>query len=129
MHLAAVGKCDPDADQYVACHKVKHAPADGGRQNIDPHFVHIQQLTEHKSDHEAELGTEEQIFAQDHQCQHRSPWKIRSGASVTAENTPGKCVGKLEIAEIPVPEYSISTTPKLLIAAATKSATEKQERF
>ena len=88
-HLAAVGKCDPDADQYVACHKVKHAPADGGRQNIDPHFVHIQQLTEHKSDHEAEQVLRNKFFAQDHQCQHqKSLENIRFRVpSVTAENT------------------------------------------
>ncbi len=93
-HLAAVGKCDPDADQYVACHKVKHAPADGGRQNIDPHFVHIQQLAEHKSDHEAEQVLRNKFFAQDHQCQHqKSLENIGPGAKCDCRKYAGKCVG------------------------------------
>ena len=93
-HLTAVGKCDSDADQDVACHKVKHTPADSGRQNIDPHFVHIQQLAEHKSDHEAEQVLGNKLFAQDHQCQHqKSLENIGPGAKCDCRKYAGKCVG------------------------------------
>src|SRR5699024_9450205 len=62
----------------------------------------------------------------------RSPWKIyvhvpRDRPGITSE----KPYGTLEIADMPLPEYSISTTPKLFIitAAARTGSPQRTGRF
>ena len=53
-HFAAVGDGDSNAEQNVACDKVKNTPAQCGRKNVDPQLMYIQQFSKNKSDHKAE---------------------------------------------------------------------------
>ena len=53
-HFAAVRDGDSNAEQNVACDKVKNTPAQCGMKNVDPQLMYIQQFSKNKSDHKAE---------------------------------------------------------------------------
>ena len=69
---APVGKRNAKADQQVADYKIHHPPGQCVGQNIDPQFVHIQQLTEHKAHYKAEQVRPHPFAAHNHQAGNQS---------------------------------------------------------
>jgi len=66
-HLAAVGKCDPDAQEQVADDKIKYPVANGYRQDAYPHFMYIEHLAECKSNDKTEKVRCDEFLTHDHQ--------------------------------------------------------------
>lgn len=64
---AAVGKCDPDAQEQVADDKIKYPVSNGCRQNAYPHFMYIKHLAECKSNDKAEKIWCDEFLPHDHQ--------------------------------------------------------------